>query len=292
MLGPAAIVTGLLAIGRPMEVGGPELLAQCTSAENCAPAVPAPSLFHLTSEFALLNATGNARTPPGRSLTAKEFASYDGVGAIVCTVNGERRMATAFLVGRFDIAITVAHTFVGRGPSATPSDCTYISAGPNGGIRDRIPLASIKTQWTSQPDTLGQPSNDIAVVRLSSTVEFARRTLPLGKVAYTSVPVAMIAFEGDFAADTVKRKLLGTAFQRKQRACALYTHSIDSRDASAGAPLIDVRDGMVVGMHTRLQVAYLSSRCQNKENVMIAVNDWLVHTLRAEISADVQTAHD
>jgi hypothetical protein len=292
MLGLAAIATGLLATGHPMQAHGLEPIAQCTSSDNCTPAVPAPSLFHLASEFALRAATGNSRTEHGTALSAKEFSSYDGVGAIVCKINGKRRTATAFLVGRFDIAVTVAHTFVGSGPPATPSDCTYISAGPNGGIRERIPLASIKMQWTSQPDTFGQPASDIAVVRLSRTAQFARRTLPLGRLAPTNMPVAMIAFESDFAADTIKRKLLGTAYQQRRPACVPFTHSIDAHGASAGAPLIDVRDGMVIGIHTRLRAADPSSHCRNGENVMITVSDWLERTLRAEIASNAQTAHD
>ena len=48
-------------------------------------------------------------------LSSQEFYSFSGVGAIVCTVNGQQRMSTAFLVGAFDIAVTVAHTFEDNG---------------------------------------------------------------------------------------------------------------------------------------------------------------------------------
>ena len=45
------------------------------------------------------------------ALSRQEFYSFSGVGAVVCMVDGEQRMSTAFLVGAFDIGVTVAHTF-------------------------------------------------------------------------------------------------------------------------------------------------------------------------------------
>src|SRR5690349_12516383 len=53
-------------------------------------------------------------------LSDQEFFSFSGVGAIVCTVKGEQRNATAFLVGAFDIGVTVAHTFVDNGAWVQP----------------------------------------------------------------------------------------------------------------------------------------------------------------------------
>jgi hypothetical protein len=50
--------------------------------------------------------------PARRSeLSNQEFLSFSGIGAIVCSVDGRQHMSTAFLVGAFDIGVTVAHTF-------------------------------------------------------------------------------------------------------------------------------------------------------------------------------------
>ncbi len=42
-------------------------------------------------------------------------------------VDGKQRTSTAFLVGAFDIGVTVAHMFQKGASGAEPSDCTYNS---------------------------------------------------------------------------------------------------------------------------------------------------------------------
>ena len=83
-------------------------------------------------------------------LSDQEYFSFSGVGAVVCTVNGEQRMSTAFLVGAFDIGVTVAHTFVDNGKWVQPENCVYTTTDSLGQIRERIPVAYIKAQWESE----------------------------------------------------------------------------------------------------------------------------------------------
>src|SRR5262245_11829983 len=44
-------------------------------------------------------------------LSDQEFYSFSGVGVIACTIDGKQHTSTAFLVGAFDIGVTVGHTF-------------------------------------------------------------------------------------------------------------------------------------------------------------------------------------
>ncbi|MET0658565.1 MAG: hypothetical protein ABW110_10480, partial [Steroidobacteraceae bacterium] len=65
-------------------------------------------------------------------LSDQEYFSYSGVGAVICTVNGQKQTSTAFLVGSFDLAVTVAHTFVSGAVQASPNDCVYTSTDSTG----------------------------------------------------------------------------------------------------------------------------------------------------------------
>ena len=49
---------------------------------------------------------------------------------------------------------------------------------------------------------------------------------------------------------------------------------MDSRGIAPGAPVIDERTGVIIGIHTRLPP---------RGNSMITMNDWLESTLRTEI---------
>ena len=47
---------------------------------------------------------------------------------------------------------------------------------------------------------------------------------------------------------------------------ARFTHDMDSRGIAPGAPVIDERTGVIIGIHTRLP---------SRGNSMITMNDWL-----------------
>src|SRR5687767_9156646 len=82
----------------------------------------AGSELQMTRTLADLASTSAARRS---EMSDQEFFSFSGVGAIVCTINGEQRNATAFLVGAFDIGVTVAHPFVEDGKWVQPESCVY-----------------------------------------------------------------------------------------------------------------------------------------------------------------------
>lgn len=215
-------------------------------------------------------------------LSDQDFSSFSGVGVVVCSVNGQSRSSNAFLVGAFDIGVTVAHTFEFDN-AGEPAECVYNSMDSLGQVRERIPVSYIKSQWDAEAGAFGQPAKDFAVIRLSKPSRYAQRTMPLGRFSGAAAPVVMVGFKSDDA-DTVKRKARGTVYERRAdgivaSGVAGFTHDMDSRGIAAGAPVIDERSGVIIGIHTPLATS---------RNTMITMNDWLEDTLRAEMEAQVE----
>jgi hypothetical protein len=214
-------------------------------------------------------------------LSDQDYSAFSGVGVIVCSANGKSRSSTAFLVGAFDIGVTVAHTFEKDEAGAQASDCVYNSMDSLGQIRERIPVSYVKTQWDTEAGAFGQPSKDLAVVRLSHPSRYAQRTMPLGRFSGEAAPVMMVGFKSDIDSDTIKRKARGTVYERRADGIVVtnvagFTHDIDARGIAAGAPVIDERTGVAIGIHSPLAA---------KRNAMITMNDWLEATLRVEMQA-------
>lgn len=219
-------------------------------------------------------------------LSDKDFTSFSGVGVVVCSVNGETRSSNAFLVGAFDIGVTVAHTFEFDG-AGEPAECIYNSMDSLGQVRERIPVSYIKSQWNAEAGAFGQPAKDLAVIRLSKPSRYAQRTMPLGRFSGAAAPVVMVGFKSDNA-DTVKRKARGTVYERRSdgivaSGIAGFTHDMDSRGIAAGAPVIDERTGVIIGIHTPLATS---------RNTMITMNDWLESTLRIELETKAEAVSD
>lgn len=225
-------------------------------------------------------------------VASSEHNAYGGIGAVACVVNDRIRSATAFLVGRFDTAVTVAHVFASGAHWLTPDQCFYASSGPSGQIWERVPLVSIKAQWQAEPASFGQPRSDLAVVRLATPAKWARRTMSFTRFAHTHAPVILVGFRADLAADALKRKSRGEVFPLPGNSgCVRFTHDVYSMGMSAGAPLIDIRDGVVLGLHTRLS-PQASKGCGFRGNAMILMSDWLETTLRGAIAAGLPQQSD
>lgn len=247
------------------------------------------------------------REPRLVELSDQEYFSYSGVGAIICTVNGQKQTSTAFLVGSFDLAVTVAHTFESGSTQASASDCVYTSTDSTGQIRERLPVAYYKSQWI-EASAQGVPAKDLAVVRLTQRSAFAHRTLPLGKFSGAAASVTMIGFTTDMDSDTFKRKSRGTVYERdngKKRArtpavADIFTHDMDAIELASGAPVLDERTGVIIGVHTSLVPSTLQATAEHTavtatptaRNALITMNAWLEATLRAEITLKSTQAED
>jgi len=240
-------------------------------------------------EAALQRSTSAASLRRHTEMSAQDYSTFSGIGVIACSTEGQMRASTAFLVGAFDVGVTVAHTFQLDGAQIQPRDCIYYSTDSRGQVRERIPLASVKTQWDAEADASGVPSKDLAVVRLSQPSRYAQRTMPLGKFAADSTPAFMIGFRPDMSAGAIKRKSRGTAYERSERSAggqatsglAGFIHDMDVRGVAAGSPVIDERTGVVIGIHARLP---------GSRNAMITMTPWLEATLRQELQVQAQLA--
>ena len=112
--------------------------------------------------------------------------------------------------------------------------------------------------------------------RLSQPSRYAQKTMPLGRFTGDAAPVIMVGYRADIGWSTSKRKARGMAYERSKDGLSMarFTHDMDSRGIAPGAPVIDERTGVIIGIHTRLP---------SRGNSMITMNDWLESTLRTEI---------
>ena len=252
--------------------------AFCANGSECDAALDTKTHQSWRYATALQRNSGGDRALRGVELSDQDYSQFSGVGVVVCSANGKSRSSTAFLVGAFDIAVTVAHTFA-REPGSAEPECVYNSMDSLGQVRERIPLAYVKSQWDAEAGAAGQPAKDFAVVRLSQPSRYAQRTMPLGRFSGDAVPAVLVGYRADLDADTVKRKARGTVYGHRANDDATSTpvgfnHDIDARDLAAGAPVMDEKSGVIIGVHTPLA---------SRRNTMIAMNDWLEATLRDEV---------
>lgn len=252
--------------------------ALCAKGSECAPDLSSPASDQHFFRFSTAHDQANQHEASLRrsEVTSKDYASFSGVGVISCMVDGKQRTSTAFLVGAFDIGVTVAHMFQKDASGAEPADCTYNSIDSLGQIRERIPVSYVKSQW-DEAGASGQISKDFAVVRLSEPSRYAQRTMPLGRFSGAAASVVMVGYKSDIDADSIKRKARGTVYERRENSIVSasnggFTHDLDSRDIAPGAPLIDETTGVIVGMHA-----------QSARNTMITMTDWLETTLKSEM---------
>jgi hypothetical protein len=233
-------------------------------------------------------------------LSEQDLSAFSGVGLVACTVDSGIQTSTAFLVGAFDIGVTVAHTFENGRQQVAPTDCVYTSIDSQGQVRERIPVAYIRSQWVAEAGAFGQPSKDIAVFRLSQPSRYAQKTMPLGRFNGDAAPVVMVGYKADIGWATIKRKASGLAYElggggKSKPSVARFTHDIDSRGIAPGAPVIDERTGVIIGIHTRLPAhsnGQNNGQGNSMGNGMITMSDWLESTLRSEIQLKAKNEGD
>jgi hypothetical protein len=257
--------------------------ALCANGRECQQGVPSPASDQHFFRFSTAHnqAGSNEASLRRTEVSAKDYPSFSGVGVIACSVDGKQRTSTAFLVGAFDIGVTVAHTFQKGANGAEPTDCMYNSLDSLGQVRERIPVAYVKSQW-DQADAFGQITKDLAVVRLSQPSRYAQRTMPLGRFSGAAVSAVMIGYKRDLDSDSIKRKARGTVYERRAKGIVTsntggFTHDMDSRGIAPGAPVIDESTGVIIGIHAH-----------STRNTMITMDDWLEATLRSEMQQGQQ----
>jgi hypothetical protein len=296
----AGLITGTVLIGAFFLANRAHAdAALCAGGTRCVPspadaaANPQQRLLEFTTALQLSTAAGTGAGLGRTELSDQESSTFSGVGAVVCTVNGKQSMSTAFLVGAFDVGVTVSHTFADQGNWASPENCVYTTTDSLGQIRERIPIVSIKAQWQSEAGAFGQPAKDFAVIRLGQPSRYAQRTMPLGKFSGTTASVLMVGFSPEMDVDAMKSKRRGMVYERKANGIAIsnfagFMHDMDSRGIAAGAPVMDERTGVIIGIHTTWKSSS-TTRALGARNTMIAMNEWLESTLKMELQAVART---
>lgn len=255
----------------------------CGTGAECGPHLSSPASdqhffrFSMAHDQAAQHEVSLRRT----AVSPNDYPSFSGVGVISCNVDGKQRTSTAFLVGAFDLGVTVAHTFQKTSSGAEPTDCTYNSLDSRGQVRERIPVSYVKSQW-DEAGSAGQLSKDFAVVRLSKPSRYAQKTLPLGRFSGAAVSAVMIGYKSDIDSDSIKRKARGMVYEQRANGIVSanaggFTHDMDSRDIAPGAPVIDESTGVIIGIHAH-----------SARNTMITMNDWLESTLRSEMKQQAE----
>ncbi len=251
------------------------LLASNSDAATRAPQLDVQDELAARYTLALQRRSVEAAAIARFELSDQDYSAFSGVGVIACTAGAQTRSSTAFLVGAFDLAVTVAHTFQSA-PGEPEVECLYNSMDSLGQVRERIPVAYVKTEWNAA--TASESHKDLAVVRLSKASRYAQRTMPLGRFSGAPTPAVLVGYKADVDVDTLKRKARGTVYGRRSNAQG-FVHDIASRDLAAGSPVLDERTGVIIGVH---------SPNGPRRNTMIAMSEWLETTLRAEMQV-VQT---
>src|SRR5262249_28125559 len=130
----------------------------CSIGERCASDPLQRYEDRLTDRYeaALQRATSpdnSVRRPV--ELSEQDLSAFSGVGLVACTVDSGIQTSTAFLVGAFDIGVTVAHTFENGAHQVAPANCVYTSIDSQGQVRERIPVAYIRSQWQAEAGAFG-----------------------------------------------------------------------------------------------------------------------------------------
>lgn len=279
LLEAATLIGAALAILAPGQRADATMI-RCADAGACIRDIRPPSEHPQTQRYrAILRRDPSAtwiRRPA--EMSDQDHSAFSGIGVVACSTGGQTFSSTAFLVGAFDIGVTVAHTFERKDVDLQAQDCSYYSMDARGQVRERIPLASVKSQWDTDAGAFGVPAKDLAVIRLSRPSRYARRTMPLGKFNADAAPAVMIGFRRDISAGAFKRKSRGIAYEHAGEFASIglagFIHDMDLRGVAAGSPIIDERTGVIIGIHTRLP---------DRHNVMITMNPWLEATLRQEL---------
>lgn len=211
-----------------------------------------------------------------RRLSGEDVRLYSGVGALHCRVDGRERTVTAFLVGAFDVVVTVAHAFADGGGSVSPEDCTFINTDSDGRIVERIGVAEFRSKWIDEPSTRGVPRQDIAVARLERISGYAQRTLPFRKFDGHPRDVAIIGYSTTDSGPWIKGK------------AQAHTDAVVLSDAAApvpkvvwsdlipqsttpGAPVIDLASGAVIGVHQGAADAVTGN--------LLVIDEWLASAI-------------
>jgi Trypsin-like peptidase domain len=213
-----------------------------------------------------------------RRLSGDDLRLYSGVGALTCRDEGRQRTVTAFLVGAFDVVVTVAHAFEDSAGVIAASDCAFVNTDADGRVVERIPVAEFRSKWTDEPWTRGSPRQDIAVARLARTSDYAQRTLPFTKFDGHPREVTVVAYENGHGGEWIKGKSHARAHEIPLPDASGVVPKVVWVDQSlpptaSGAPVLDATSGVVIGVNQGIDGTGVPN------GNLLVIDEWLTRTI-------------
>jgi Trypsin-like peptidase domain len=213
------------------------------------------------------------------TLSGEDQTLYSGVGALHCVVGDEERIVTAFLVGAFDVVVTVAHAFETGGGTVEASQCTFINTDADGQVVERIPVAEYHSRWIDDPSARGQPREDIAVARLEHISDYAQRTLAFARFDGNATEVMVVAYQSGHGGEWIKGKVEGLAGfatlpDAHESIPGLLWAGHAPQPTASGAPVIDAESGVVIGVNQGDADVATASVVN-----LLVIDEWLTHTI-------------
>jgi hypothetical protein len=218
-----------------------------------------------------------------RRLSGEDLERYSGVGALRChSDDGSERVVTAFLVGAFDVVVTVAHAFDDTTGTVAPSDCSFVQTDSNGRLVERIGVAEFKSKWIDEPAMRGSPRQDVAVARLERSSGYAQRTLAFKRFDGQTRDVAVVAYQTEVDGTWIKGESRAMAATLRSSGEAnvipqLVWSSVIPQPSASGAPVIDIDTGAVIGIN--------QYPGQTERGTLLVIDEWLASAIRGYANA-------
>jgi hypothetical protein len=215
--------------------------------------------------------------PAPQALTGTDARLYSGVGALHCRVDGRDRLVTAFLVGAFDVVVTVAHAFEGADGVVGPSACTFVNTDAEGRIVERIPVAEFQSRWADEPLIRGSAREDVAVARLERRSEFAQHTLAFRRPEDYPRDVAVVGYRAGVGGEWLKGKSPALADLSNDSPQVIWSGQAPESSAS-GAPVVDIATGAVIGIN--------QARSGATRGALLEIDDWLARAILSYVRSN------
>lgn len=222
----------------------------------------APDLLHGWNE------RGNV--PLLRNLSDDDVRRYSGVGALHCWVGGRERLVTAFLVGAFDVVVTVAHAFEGEDGIVGPSACTFVNTDAEGRVVERIRVAEFQSRWVDDPASRGSLREDVAVARLERKSHYAQHTLAFKRLDDYPRDVTVVGYQSRHGGEWIKGKSRALAETGNDVPQVVWSGPAPEPSV-CGAPVIDVATGVVIGIN--------QARQGTTRGELLVIDDWLARAI-------------
>jgi hypothetical protein len=202
----------------------------------------------------------------GRSamMSADDKGRFAGVGRVEChdpQIPGVDYVATGWVLGSADTAVTAAHAFFHDTRAVAPTDCTFALYDRNEQIRERIQIRYALSPW-ADVRIRNDSSYDVAILKLDRPVRIAAIPAAVAFKGAEKALVDLVAFQSgvgemrhawitrgqlrDFPLGQLRDDTTGLRITSARR---LFSTSAGSSPGSSGGMYYDERLHAAIGVH-------------------------------------------